>query len=129
MATEAQAVSGVRTFDETFREIFGNGPACPPLPDGTVPVHGFNLRPQVAGFVMLMEQRLREKEAEHPHGWAGRGTFELLLCAQAKMVAAGVFLNDPDTSIKLLVDSANYAMMVADTLVQQASAEVADETR
>jgi len=39
-----------------------------------------------------------------------------LLCAQAKAVAAELYLEDPRTVDKLLVDAANYLMMVREVV-------------
>lgn len=74
------------------------------------------LRPEVLAFALLMEQRLREKDADNPDGWKDADSFNLQICATAKIMALDTAsLNDHQQDvIKHATDLANFAMMIAD---------------
>ncbi|MCW5625068.1 MAG: hypothetical protein KIT73_10160, partial [Burkholderiales bacterium] len=74
------------------------------------------VRPEVLAFALLMEERLREKDAERAgNSWQRRGNLRQIgiallskaMAVDAAIIAGGHGLNHA-------VDAANYAMMVAD---------------
>lgn len=75
------------------------------------------LRPEVLAFALLMEARLREKDAEWGgNSWDGTDIGNLHVCATAKVFAieTAILKGPEQDAIKHSVDLANYAMMIAD---------------
>lgn len=75
------------------------------------------LRPEVMAFALLMEARLREKDADWGcAGWKEATLFGLSTAALAKasFVQTGIAKNHCVADIKHVVDISNYFMMIAD---------------
>jgi hypothetical protein len=75
------------------------------------------LRPEVLAFALLMEQRLREKDAEWGgNSWKDADIGNLQVCATAKIfsIETAILKGPEKDAIKHSVDLANYAMMIAD---------------
>lgn len=79
--------------------------------------HVQELRPEVLAFALLMEQRLREKDAEWGgNSWKDADIGNLQVCATAKIfsIETAILKGPEKDAIKHSVDLANYAMMIAD---------------
>lgn len=90
------------------------------------------LRPEVMAFALLMEQRLRDKDAEHGgNSWQSASAKEIVIPTTAKALHLDSVVRDVHhlnlSPIKHAVDLANYAMMIAD--VAGALETNADEAR
>jgi hypothetical protein len=73
------------------------------------------LRPEVLAFARLMEQRLREKDAEKGSRWKDLTQDNLLVCATSAYYRMEDAIHcDQSTDIERAVDLANYCMMIAD---------------
>lgn len=94
-------------------------PAVPPtvLP-APMSFHVQELRPEVLAFALLMEQRLREKDAEWGQGWKRKADTDLTvnICTAARQIEQSIFPHKGERSIKALVDMSNHCMMLADVL-------------
>lgn len=77
--------------------------------------HVQELRPEVLAFALLMEQRLREKDADNVQGWKHMGADELFTPFLTKAFAVEKCIFSAGTSAtKHVIDCANFAMMIAD---------------
>jgi hypothetical protein len=79
------------------------------------------LRPEVLAFALLMEQRLREKDAERGgNSWKNASAKEIVIPTTAKALHLDNVVRDVYhlnlSPIKHAVDLANYAMMIADVV-------------
>lgn len=80
------------------------------------------LRPEVLAFALLMEQRLRDKDADKDadkgQGWKQKTDIDLIvnICTAARDIEQGLFPYKGERSIKSLVDMSNHCMMLADVL-------------
>lgn len=75
------------------------------------------LRPEVLAFARLMEQRLRDKDADKGQSWKGKSLFGLSTSALAKasfLQTTAICIEASDEGIRHAVDVANYCMMFAD---------------
>lgn len=74
------------------------------------------LRPEIQAFALLMEKRLREKDAEKGQSWKGKTMFGLSTSALAKasFMQSEIAKHQSSTFIKHAVDIANFCMMIAD---------------
>ena len=76
------------------------------------------LRPEVLAFAMLMEQRLREKDAERGQSWKNMTGKDLLTPAISKLFRIEKAIFYPDIHVQDIgrnaVDLGNYCMMIAD---------------
>ena len=81
------------------------------------------LRPEVFTFALLMEQRLREKDAEKGESWKSRRADAMFSCAAAKLFVIDKNLvgysptshrDLEPAALKHVVDLANFSMMMAD---------------
>lgn len=79
--------------------------------------HVQELRPEVLAFALLMEQRLREKDADKGmQGWKDADILNLQVCITAKnMSLEHAIVHGTNAEIcRHAVDLANYCMMIAD---------------
>ena len=78
--------------------------------------HVQELRPEVLAFALLMEARLREKDADKGQGWKEADIGNLQVCVTAKNMALDRTITyGTNESVALhAVDIANYSMMIAD---------------
>lgn len=76
------------------------------------------LRPEVLAYALLMEQRLRDKDADKGQGWKRKTDISLIvnICTAARDIEQGLFPYKGERSIKSLVDMSNHCMMLADVL-------------
>lgn len=76
------------------------------------------LRPEVLAFALLMEQRLREKDADKGQGWKKKTDIDLTVnvCTAACQIEQSIFPHKDERSIKALVDMSNHCMMLVDVL-------------
>jgi len=76
------------------------------------------LRPEVLAFALLMEARLREKDADKGQGWKKKTDIDLTvnICAAARSIEQSLFPHRGERSIKALVDMSNHCMMLTDVL-------------
>ena len=83
------------------------------------------LRPEVLAFALLMEQRLREKDADKGQGWQKKTDIDLTVnvCTAARSIEQALFPHRGDRSIKALVDMSNHCMMLTDVLGALATEE------
>lgn len=72
------------------------------------------LRPEVLAFALLMEQRLRDKDADKGQRWKESDIDNLQVCAVSKVYAIDRAIQDGTGANKHAIDLANYAMMIAD---------------
>lgn len=75
------------------------------------------LRPEVRAFARMMEQRLREKDADKGQSWkaSGAGNLRVAMFSKASRLERGLAGDQLDPEcIKHAVDLANYCMMIAD---------------
>lgn len=77
------------------------------------------LRPEVMAIALLMEQRMRDKDAEHGDDWKELNLQALMIDVMAKSLEIDRVrrMNGEsgcDAIIKHAVDLANYCMMIAD---------------
>lgn len=73
------------------------------------------LRPEVLAFALLMEQRLREKDADKGTSWKNMNHDVLRVHASSKMSRLETsILHDLPHDAVHAVDLANYCMMIAD---------------
>ena len=74
------------------------------------------LRPEVLAFALLMEERLRERDADKGQTWKEKALFGLSTAALAKasFVQTDIVKNHRIAATKHVVDVANYCMMIAD---------------
>ena len=77
------------------------------------------LRPEVLAFALRMEQRLREKDAEHGgNSWQSASAKEIVIPTTAKALHLDSVVRDVHhlnlNPVKHAVDLANYCMMIAD---------------
>ncbi|KAF0205515.1 MAG: hypothetical protein FD173_958 [Gallionellaceae bacterium] len=74
------------------------------------------LRPEVMAFALLMEQRLRDKDADKGQSWKDADIGNLQVCVTAKNMSLDTALMYGTNSEAAChaVDLANYAMMIAD---------------
>lgn len=74
------------------------------------------LRPEVMAFALLMEARLREKDADKGQSWKGKSLFGLSTAALAKasFMHSACAINQWNASFEHAVDIANYCMFIAD---------------
>lgn len=76
------------------------------------------LRPEVLAFALLMEDRLREKDAARGQSWKNATQVELfpVFMSKAFAVEKSFFYTDRDHGdpARHAVDLANYCMMIAD---------------
>lgn len=74
------------------------------------------LRPEVLAFALLMEQRLREKDADKGQGWKDADIGNLQVCVTAKNMSLDTALmyGTNNEAARHAVDIANYCMMIAD---------------
>jgi hypothetical protein len=70
------------------------------------------LRPEVLAFALLMEERLRDKDADKGQSWKGASHINLEIHATSKM--RQIELNVDSNPTRHAVDLANYCMMIAD---------------
>jgi len=77
--------------------------------------HVQELRPEVLAFALLMEQRLREKDADKGGSWKGMTASALFtpFLSKAFAVEKGIFHGKMPYT-EHAIDVANYAMMIAD---------------
>lgn len=82
---------------------------------GTMHFHVQELRPEVLAFALLMEQRLREKDADRGLSWKGMTPEQLFppFMSKAFDVEKAIF-NTHTSPVRSAVDLANYAMMIVD---------------
>lgn len=77
-----------------------------------------DLRPEVLAFAVLMEQRLREKDADKGVSWKSMSEHDLMVQGTSHAIRLEAELADDDLlepeRIKHAVDLANYCMMIAD---------------
>jgi len=80
--------------------------------------HVQELRPEVLAFALLMEARLREKDADKGQGWKKKTDIDLTVnvCTAARQIEQALFPHKNERSIKALVDMSNHCMMLADVL-------------
>ncbi|OIP06967.1 MAG: hypothetical protein AUK53_11850 [Betaproteobacteria bacterium CG2_30_59_46] len=77
--------------------------------------HVQELRPEVMAFALLMEQRLRDKDAEKGQSWKEMAVSDLYVGAATKvLLIERALFNSDGTEAMHAVDCANYAMMIAD---------------
>jgi hypothetical protein len=69
------------------------------------------LRPEVLAFALLMEQRLRDKDADRGQSWKGQSVDNLIVQAQSKAFALD---RNYSARTKHAVDIANGCMFIAD---------------
>jgi hypothetical protein len=82
---------------------------------GTMKFSVQELRPEGLAFALLMEQRLREKDADKGVSWKDMGRRDLYVRAATKLMLIERALNVADGSdVRHAVDLANYCMMIAD---------------
>lgn len=112
---------GVLTLCEPVRIELGKGHILNVTVEGETPTpmsfHVQELRPEVLAFALLMEQRLREKDAEWGgNSWKDADIGNLQVCATAKIfsIETAILKGPEKDAIKHSVDLANYAMMIAD---------------
>lgn len=76
------------------------------------------LRPEVMAFALLMEARLREKDADKGQGWKRKSDIDLTVnvCTAARQIEQALFPHKGERSVKALVDMSNHCMMLADVL-------------
>ncbi|ADE10449.1 hypothetical protein [Sideroxydans lithotrophicus] len=76
------------------------------------------LRPEVLAFALLMESRLRAKDADKGQGWKKKTDIDLTVnvCTAARHIEQSLFPHKGENSIKALVDMSNHCMMLADVL-------------
>lgn len=76
------------------------------------------LRPEVLAFALLMEERLRDKDAEKGSTWKAISEHNMMVHATSKAIRLEAEVADDDLlepeRIKHAVDLANYCMMIAD---------------
>jgi hypothetical protein len=74
------------------------------------------LRPEVLAFALLMEQRLREKDADKGQLWKDADIGNLQVCVTAKNMSLDTALmyGTNNEAARHAVDIANYCMMIAD---------------
>ncbi len=74
------------------------------------------LRPEVLAFALLMESRLRDKDADKGQSWKGLNAKQLRVHAVCKMsmLDDSVCIPRIDAGVNHAVDIANYCMMIAD---------------
>jgi hypothetical protein len=72
------------------------------------------LRPEVLGFALLMEARLRDKDADKGQSWKNMTARDLLVQAGTKGLQCEDALRKGRQHVSHAVDLANYAMMIAD---------------
>jgi len=76
-------------------------------------------RPEVLAFARLMEQRLRDKDAEKGSSWKEKNTIDLVvnICAASRRIEMDLHpLKNDEITLKALVDMANHCMMLADVM-------------
>ena len=94
--------------DEACRFSFGE----PDTAHQSMSFHVQELRPEVLAFALLMEQRLREKDADKGDSWKRKKLAELEVAAGVKLSSA--YASNPITAARHAIDLANYCMMIAD---------------
>lgn len=74
------------------------------------------LRPEVLAFAMLMELRLREKDADKGKSWKEKSYIDLTvnICSAARRIETELFPWKNARSVKALADMANHCMILAD---------------
>lgn len=78
------------------------------------------LRPEVLAFALLMEQRLRDKDADKGQHWKERTIPDLRVSLLSKVFQMDHSLTNPEyegrqaNDLKHAVDLANFCMMIAD---------------
>lgn len=74
------------------------------------------LRPEVLAFALLMEARLREKDADKGQSWKDADIGNLQVCITAKNMSIDTALmyGTNSEAARHAVDLANYAMMITD---------------
>ncbi len=76
------------------------------------------LRPEVTAFALLMEARLREKDADKGQRWKDKTEIDHIvdICTASRRIVQDLFPFKEERSVKALVDMANRCMMLADVL-------------
>ncbi len=77
------------------------------------------LRPEVMAFALLMEARLRQKDADKgQQGWKRKSINDLTVnvATSGRNITQSIFPNKGDRSVQALVDMSNHCMMLADGL-------------
>lgn len=80
--------------------------------NGPMKFHVLELRPEVLAFALMMEARLREKDADKGDSWRDLSAYQLSTHA----LSSALRLADdvvPENRVKRAVNVANYCMMIA----------------
>lgn len=76
-------------------------------------IHLQELRPEVLAIALMMEQRLREKDAALGESYKNKTHAQLGIPALAKCMQLSISIGNPAEVKKHAVDVANYMMMIA----------------
>lgn len=85
---------------------------------GVMEYHVQELRPEVLAFAILMEQRLRQKDADKGQLWKDAEIGNLQVCVTAKNMSLDTALTygTNNEAARHAVDIANFCMMIADVV-------------
>lgn len=83
---------------------------------GKMSFHVQELRPEVLAFALLMEQRLREKDADKGQRWKQKSIAELGVdvCMMNRRLEIASYQDDSSLTVRVAVDHANICMFIAD---------------
>jgi hypothetical protein len=111
---------GLTALSAPARVDLGNGHIMNITIEGTAPApeqmkfQVQELRPEVLAAALLMEARLREKDADKGQRWKESDIDNLQVCAATKVYQIDRAIQDGTDTSKHAIDLANYAMMIAD---------------